>query len=166
MIIYTFAATINFISRRATQCARYVSTRRAFFMLLSLFLGLNYNLLMAARSLNGTSDYPHFNFSPCDELIVGGKGGSRFLLLPINNQLIMSKSTNELQTVQITPAQAALLDFISHDSAKDIAYYLGTLTISACNADCPDLDSIEKAMALTHLAYAIALENKEMKANK
>ena len=158
MIISIFAATVKLIAKRTIQCARSVSYKRAFFMPLGLILGLNYNFLTAASSLNGTPEYPHLIFSLCDDFTVGGKGGSRFLLHPTNSKIIMQKSTPEPIVVLVTPAQQKVLHFLNHSQAKSIGACLFAVTQSAFDADCPDVESLSKTMELTKIIYELALE--------
>ena len=149
-----FTPTSNFISRRE-QDARRISTRRAFFMPESQVVD---STDTSAACLRWYLSYPHFNFSPCDELLVGGEEGSRFFCSQLTSNSIMSKSTIELITVQVTPAQKSLLEFVMPLDAKDIAQNLGTVCITAINAELLDTDAIVRTMYLMQHVYEIALE--------
>lgn len=160
MIIYTFVATTNFFCKARHTDARYVSTRRAFFMPIRQVIDSIYNLLSAA-CLRWYLSYPHFNFLPCKELVVGGEEGSRFYCPRLTTNSIMSKkTTTELLTVQITPAQMRFLDLCLHLDAYDRVKDLNNIIYNAVGSDTTDDESMRQMLLLSDAMMDIAFEHK------
>ena len=160
MIFSIFAPTYNFFCQASSTDARRFN-RWAFFMPLSLILGLSYSFLSAAY----LEWYLYIRISIsrlAKSCTLAVKRAAVFFALNLTYNSIMSNPQLELQKVHITPAQKSLLDFITHASAKSVATHLLTLNMSACDADCPDVESIEQVMQLAKIVYEVALEGKAL----
>lgn len=163
MTISIFVATYNFFCQASRTDARYVSTRRAFFMPISQEIDSTDKNLSAA-CLEWYLIYPHFNFSLGEELYVGGEEGSRFFCPRLTYNSIMSNPTTpqaELITVQVTKCQLAILNHFHGKDANDYARYLRSVCIAALSSSFDNREDIETVMWLAEAVQALATEHFE-----
>lgn len=85
--------------------------------------------------------------------------GQPFFCSRLTSNLILSKSSIELLTVQITPAQLRLLDHISPLDAYDRVKDINNIIYNAVGSDTTDDESMRQMLLLSDAILDIAFEN-------